>query len=1126
MSKYSVKKPITVLMGVLIIIVLGIYSLAQLPLTLFPDINLPFVVTITPYPGENPETLEKEVTDKIESSVATIGNFEEVESMSYENFAVSIVTFADGTNMDSVVIEIRESLNNIAFADGIDNTRILRISPDMLPVMTVTLFKAYDEDLSDEEILIRNTEWINSEIITKLNSIQGVADVSISGSADVVLQVRLDDDQLTSYGLTQEEVLNLIEDQNVGGLVGVALDNGEIRMLYLGNQPQTLDEIKNLAITHDGTSVIRLSDLAITDGIKYIDASEDSYSKINGEQGIQISFQKQSDIGITDATKNILAALDQILEENPDAEYRVLLDQGDYINTSINSVVQNIIVGGILAIIILFVFLKDIKPTLIIGLAIPISVIATFMLMYFSNVTLNLVSMGGLALAIGMLVDNAVVVIENIYRMIGEGKSRKEAAVEGSKQVAGAITASTLTTVAVFLPLVFVEGLISDVFMSMALTIAFSLGASLLIALSVVPSMSSKLLNDKKQSNEGKVIHKLKTWYESSVLFTIKHQILTIVVVLVLLGGSFFLVYQKGFILLPESDEGSISVTIETQSFTPFASKAELADELTIDLMEIEDIDTVAVSIGSSGPGMQMMGMFGSSTGINFSINLKDNRKLSTIENERIILDILETFNYNQIENMTNSDILEFNVRAQNSAGALTGNQGIAIKVSGYDLLTLEEIGNDLVDVLGSIDHVVEIDNGVSQGSDNVKLTINMDNAIEIGLTQQDIQDNIDYLFENLTGLTSNQTLTVQIEGISYDLEIPSESLEGFSLDLFGDYVTFLSGMLLFDDQTRTMIDTYTIENGIGIYVPNFMLPTYVDGTPIRFVVNPFLKVDNGVIVMNPMDVVNPSLESVALAPLFDLDNQADSITSVEKVTGFQTIYTDGTNRYITVTAQVEEGFNVTVVSGEVVDAVDAYMDNEFESYGGGFNIEFVGENEEIMDAVQDLALAGIVAILLVYMIMAIQFQSLLYPLIILATIPLAFTGGLLALLITNMNLSMVSIMGLIILVGVVVNNGIVLIDYINKLRDKGLTVKDAIVEAGKTRLRPILMTALTTILALFVMALAVNEGSELLQPMAITAIGGLIYATILTLVVIPSIYALFNRKVMLKEENEIADER
>jgi HAE1 family hydrophobic/amphiphilic exporter-1 len=1119
MSKYSVKKPITVLMGVLIIIVLGAFSLTRLPLTLFPDIELPFVVTVTAFPGENPETLEREVTDKIESTVATIGNFEEVESMSYENFAVSVITFADGANMDAVVIEMRENLNNIAFADGVDQTRILRISPDMLPVMTVTLFKTYDENLSDEEILIRNTEWINKEVITDLNSIPGVADISIAGDADVVLQVQLDEAKLTTYGVTQTDVLAIIEEQNVGGLIGVALDQGEIRMLYLGDQPQTIEQIENLAILFDGSDVVKLSDLAIENGIKYIDASEESYSKINGQQGIQISFQKQNDIGITEATANIIAALDEIIENNPGAEYMILLDQGEYINTSINSVVQNIIIGGLLAIIILFVFLKDIKPTLIIGLAIPISVVAAFMMMYFSNVTLNIVSMGGLALAIGMLVDNAVVVIENIYRMIQEGKSKVEASIEGAKQVAGAITASTLTTVAVFLPIVFVEGLISDVFMSMALTIAFALSASLIIALSVVPSMSAKLLNDQKEIKEGKIIHTLKSWYESSVLFTIKHKALTFAVVILLLLGSFFVVYQKGFILLPESDEGSIDVSIETQSLTSFQGKANLADAMTEVFMDIADVETVATTINSN-TGMGNMNMFGSGSDISFTINLKANRKLTTVDNENLIIDIIDTFNYDDIEGISNSDILDYNVSAQNSAGPLTGGSGVAIKISGYDLLTLESIANDVSGILATIDHVVEIDNGVNQGSDNVKLTVNQNQAMTFGLTLEDVNQNLNYLFDNLSGLTAGEVVTVSIEGISYELNIPNEALEGFSLDLFGDYLTFLGGVKLFDDQTRAMIETYQENSNMSVYVPNFMLPTYVPGTPIQFIINPFLVVDNGEIVLNPMDMVNPSLASLAVAPLYNISDPSQSVTTVEKVTGFNTIYTDGTNRYLTVRAQVEEGFNVTLISSDVTEKVNDYIESDFQNYGNGYDIEFAGENEEIMDAVEDLVIAAVVAILLVYMIMAIQFQSLLYPLIILATIPLAFTGGFIALFITNMNLSMVSIMGLIILVGVVVNNGIVLIDYINKLRDKGYGVKDAIVEAGKTRLRPIFMTALTTILALFVMALGIGEGSELLQPMAITAIGGLIYATILTLVVVPAIYALFNRKVIKEEIN------
>jgi HAE1 family hydrophobic/amphiphilic exporter-1 len=1121
MSKYSVRKPITVLMGILIIIVLGIFSVTRLPLSLFPEVNLPYIVTVTTYPGENPETVETEVTNKIESSVATIGNFSEIQSTSYENFSLSIVTFAENTNMDTVVIEMRENLNNIEFSDGVGNTRILRISPDMLPVLTITMSKTYDEDLTDEQALIRNTQWINSQVLTELNSIEGVADVTLTGTADTVLQINLDSDKLTQYGLDQNGVLQTIEEQNTAGLIGVALDQGELRMVILGDQPNSLEEIHSLPISTFNDEVLTLSDLIVEDGIQYVDASEENYSKINGVQGIQISFQKQSDVGITEVTENIYSKLDELENEYPNASYTVLLDQGEYINQSISTVLQNIIIGGLLAIIILFVFLRNIKPTLIVGLAIPISVIAAFMLMYFTGVSLNLVSMGGLALAIGMLVDNAVVVIENIYRMINDGKDKVQASIEGAKQVAGAITASTLTTVAVFLPIVFVEGLISDVFISMALTIAYSLGASLIISLTLVPSMSSRFLDDKNIKKDGKVISKIKSWYETSVLFAIKNKFLTLFVILLLLVGSFALVFSKGFILLPESDEGVININIETRANTDFEVKADLADYITEELLVIEDVETVS---GSIGGGTGMMGMLGTGgESISLTVNLSPDKNDSTTDNEEKIRKLIENIDYTNIAGIDSDDILEFEVSAQNSTMSLAGTSGISIKVSGYDLLTLEDISNDLVAILNSVDHVEDVDNGIEQGADQIKITVDKDQAMVYGLTNQDVLDNLNYFYSNLEGLTGSSTVTVQIEGIDYDIEIPNGAVGSIGFEMFGDYQTFLSGIALFDKETQSMIDAYlennevSMEAGNSIYMLNTPgMPTYQAGDPIRFIVNPFLKInDNDEIVFAPMDPSLDTLSSLAVAPLY---SATDSVTNIDKVTGFSAINTDGNQRFLTVTAQIEQGFNVTLVSQEAIDAVEAYMDDDFQDYGSGYSIAFQGENEEIMDAVSDLALAALVAILLVYMIMAIQFQSLKYPFIILMTIPLAFTGGFIALWIFGMNLSMVSLMGLIILIGVVVNNGIVLIDYINKLIERGYNVIDAIVKAGKTRLRPIFMTALTTILALVMTAIGVGEGSELLQPMALTAIGGLIYATILTLLVVPTVFAIFNRKRIKKE--------
>jgi Cu/Ag efflux pump CusA len=440
--------------------------------------------------------------------------------------------------------------------------------------------------------------------------------------------------------------------------------------------------------------------------------------------------------------------------------------------------------------------------------------------------------------------------------------------------------------------------------------------------------------------------------------------------------------------------------------------------------------------------------------------------------------------------------------------------------------LTLEAIANDLVDIIGEVDYVVEPSNGIEQGMDQIKLTVNNEAAMVYGLTNEDVLNSLTYLYSNLEGLTGSQTVSVQIEGVDYDIDIPSNSLGNVDFSMFGDYLTFLSGVQLFDQETQMMIDEYVKNNeldmmaGNTVYILNAALPTYQFGDPMVFVLNPFLKINNdGEIVFAPADFSLDTLQSKALAPLYTSDSS--SVTSIEKVTGFAAINTDGNQRYLNVTAQIEEGHNVTIVSNEVNDKVRDYINSDFKAYGSGYTITLQGENEEIMDAIGDLSLAGLVAILLVYMIMAIQFQSLKYPFIILMTIPLAFTGGFLALLITGLNLSMVAMMGLIILVGVVVNNGIVLIDYMNKLVNRGYTIKDAIIKAGKTRLRPIFMTALTTILALIMTAIGVGEGAELLQPMAITAIGGLTYATILTLIVVPTVFALFNRKKMKKESVE-----
>ena len=1121
MSNYSVKKPITVLMGVLIIIVLGLFSITRLPLTLFPEVNLPFVVTITSYPGASPEDIESSVSEPLEAAVSTIGNFATVTSQSNENFAISFVTFQDGTNLDSVTVELREIINNLTFPEGVGNTTILRLSPDLLPVMNVTMYRSFDDTVTDDEALILNTEWINRDILNELKSIPGVADVTLTGSADIVLEVNLDEAILETLGLTQDDVLTTLNEQNTEGLVGAAIDEGVIRLLYLGNAPQTLAQLKSLPIYYDNGLVYSLEDLSTS--VEFVNNATQSYSKVNGRQGIQISFQKQSDVGITEVTARILSKLDTLIEDSPyDASYDVLFDQGAFINDSINSVFVNLLIGGLLAVGVLFVFLRDIKPTIIVGLAIPISVVAAFLLMFLSNISLNIISMGGLALAIGMLVDNSVVVIENIYRLLAEGKSKIEAAVLGSKEVGGAIAASTITTAAVFLPIFFIEGLVADIFIPMALTIVYALGASLVIALSMVPSMASRFLNDLVVKEESKASKKFKSAYKHSVLFSIKYKWLTFLIIVVLLIGSSAIVFSRGFILIPPTDEGTVSININFTGDLEFEDKTAFADQLTFDLLALRDVDSVSATLGGGfafGPPQAQ----GSGETLAMTVTLLESRTNSTQENAANIESFILDYDFEDLENMSKENLLEVSVSTQDSSAGAFGPTGITAKISGFDLLTLEKIANDLVDIMSDIDGVEDPDNGINVGADRIFIDVNQEEAIKLGLTNQDVIDNFGLAFSLLGNLGTTETLDVFIDGVTYTVDVPTDAALGLSLDVFGDYEQFLGGVMLFSDDVRVLIDSSYDEALYGpLYVPNFLLPTYVAGTPVQLIVNPgvFVILDDNLtpVAFTSFDPMNPT----AATPLSSLGVSVydeNAVVTISKVTGFATIFTDGNSRYLEVTAGIADGFNVTLVSEDVVDAVNTYLESEtFLSYGGGYNVTFAGENEEIQSLFLDLALGLIVAILIVYMVMAIQFQSLKYPLIILGTIPLAFTGGMLALLVTGSNLSLVALVGFVLLVGIVVNNGIVLIDYMNQLKEQGYGVIDAIVTAGQTRLRPIFMTALTTVISLLILALGVGEGSELLQPLAITAIGGLLYATLLTLLVVPTIYAMFNRKQIKKE--------
>ncbi len=1145
-------------MMTLIVIVLGVFSLSKMSLSLFPDVNLPYAVVVTTYTGATPEEVEVEVTKKIESSISGITNFDSITSSSSEHYAMSMITFVDGTNMDTAFLDIRESLDQINFKEGISSPMIMRISPDMLPVMTLTISRDYGSGISDEEALIATTKWLEEEVQQKLNQTEGVADVSISGTADTVLKITLNDTALKELSLSNEQVLDKINRSNIEGLVGFSLDTDGIQMLYIGNKVEGLANLKEVPIFYDDVNdkIYVLEELA---QIQLVNNDEASYSKINGKLGVIISIQKQSEYGITEVVKAINTTLEEIVEneETYPVTYQSILDQGKYINLAISTIVENILLGAILAVIVLLIFLRDLKATGIVAVSMPVSIVGTFALMYFTGVTLNVISMGGLALGVGMLVDNSIVVIENIYRMLSEGSSKKEAAIYGTKQVAAAITSSTLTTVAVFVPMFFMEGMIADVFRSMSLTVIYSLVASLLVAITVVPTASSHLLKEKKEYNQGKFGKKVFHVYEKTLDYTLKHKGLTIILVLALFVGSGLLAYSRGFTLMPKTDEGSISVTLTVDKKTEFANISKIADATTTQIMEeIDDLDIVSTQIGSSGILSSMMGGFGEAgSSVTYEISLKDDRIFSTTENLVKVRDIFTNFNYQVVNNEETIDIevLEIEVSEASSINMAFGSQGIVIDIKGQNLQDMKKIASHISTIIHDVEGIEKIDDGISVGEPQLRVIVDPSLALKQGITSQDVKDSINLFYTSL-GISSivNSSTGVYyiVDGVEYEMTAEATGIVGATGI---DYQMFLGMIALFDEGILTALNEAFEKEEIYPYAINPFLATETIALPGVFnpdnpqgfiYVNPMLeyKMEEGVYTFQeanknvitipgetPMTIViytpHEGYEMLTSAIKGHVYSESETNpTTIIQEDGFSTITTDGKNRVISVTAKYSEGVNKTTVASEVADKVNEYIETEeFLKQYNGIKVTFSGENETTMLAVEDLIYACLVGILLVYMIMAIQFQSLKSPLIVLSVIPLSFTGGFLACYLAGIELSIVAIIGLVMLVGIVVNNGIVLIDYINTLIDEGKSIKEAIITASKTRIRPIFMTSITTIFGVLPLAIGFGQGAEIMQPLAIAVVGGLTYATLLTLIVVPTIFGLSNNKKLKKEllENE-----
>lgn len=1336
LPKLSVKKPMTIFVAVIVVIVLGIVSVFKMTPDLLPNMDFPYAIILTTYPGQTPETVESVVTKPLEQSLSTIDGVKTITSTSSDNYSMLTLEFEDGTNMDTATVDMRGNLDTIkdAWPDGVGSPYLMKINPNMMPVAMVAVdYDGYDT--------VQISDYVNNELKNQLEGIDGVASVSTKGIVTqkenvIISQTKIDalnakindalndkfgdaekkisdakkelqdniskaeqgsdtieqsindlnsqqeevakqladaqgkaqsgyteilnakmqlldqqqsltatkqtltiayqtltqikekldslqdekaqltqqieafekiyndykdalsklanpdltdeqlaqvrailakiDEELDKYGFPKEEleerlnnaknaltnvdkaitqtvealkgldtteeklddtiaeiadkisqvdggitqiaaavkgldnntvsvnqalseiekqqslaayqlsgglsalntkqsevnsaltqlnsaqeelksasdelsdqkekakkaadmtntvtisnVSNILTAQNFSMPAGYVSDDENIKYLVrVGDKIDGDKEMQSLALFDtgiDGIGVVKLSDVA---DVFIADDSDEVFTKINGNSGVVFSFSKQSDAATATVSENIAKKLNSLTQENEGLHFTTLMDQGDYIDIIINSVLQNLLMGAVLAIIILYLFLRDIKPTLIVALSIPVSVIFALVLMYFSGVTLNMISLSGLAIGVGMLVDNSVVVIENIYRLRNLGVPPVKAALNGAKQVAGAIASSTLTTICVFFPIVFIEGLTRQIFMDMALTITYSLLASLIVALTLVPAMGQRMLRKVKPVKHG-MFDKMLGGYEKSIRFVLKHRAIALIVAVVLLFGSMFGAVARGFSFMPNMASTELSVTVSLDDSATMDDTIDAAQNLLDTLSEYDEFETVGVMTGSTTSLMGLTGSVSSSDADKGSVMAYAVFKDDKVKNSESISKEIEA----ELQSI-DGDVVVSGSSSSSSMSAMLGNDGVSIKLYGDDLKTLQDTAKDMAEKLAAVDGIDETDNGIGATSGEIKVTVDKTKAAKKSLTVAQVYQQIAAAITSET--TASSTLTN--DGKKLDVVVIKDEN---------------------NDVTKANIKDIKL--------------TYTD------------KEGN-----------EKTTKLSEVAEISDSESM-NSITRSDQ------------KRYIKVSGTLKDGYTNTDVSNKAKAVFDDYK------LPDGCSIEYSGSNESTMEAVNQMLLMMLLGVILIYLIMVAQFQSLKSPFIIMFTIPLAFTGGFLGLLITGFDVSVVALLGFVMLCGIIVNNGIVLVDYINNLRLEGKERREAIVEAGKTRMRPILITAITTVLGLSTMALGIGTGSEIMQPIAIVCIGGLLYATIMTLYIVPVIYDILSKKELRK---------
>lgn len=838
-------------------------------------------------------------------------------------------------------------------------------------------------------------------------------------------------------------------------------ENDESWMLRVGDEYDSSEDIADaLLVDIDEIGPIHLTDVA---DITVIDNSMDAYARLNGQPAVMLSVFKNSSTGTNELSRNINEAIDEYHEKNPDVKIIKLMDQGDYITLIVEDVLSSMIIGAILAVIILALFLRDVRPTLLVGISIPLSVLFAIVLMYFSDLSLNIMTLSGLSLGIGMLVDNSIVVIENIFRLRGRDAAAPRAAVQGTKQVAGAIIASTLTTICVFFPMVFTSGTVRKLLVPMALSISYCLIASLVVAMTVVPAASSTIFRNVLPKH-SRVMSAVQEVYERALRFCLKFKLPTIGIAVLLLILSIIRLVTMGVVIIPDMAADEIQVSIRTPEEDTREMSYQHVDEAMEIIMKIDNVEEVGILSASSALSMVTSAVSSDAYGA-YTCYVQPKEGTSPRDVKKIV---------DRINKATEN--IEAEVQA--SSGAMSDMSalmasGLSINIYGKELDTLNEISEDVMEYIESVDGFYDVTNGSEEAAKTLHLVIDKDKAMSYGLTVAQIFAEIaQRLTTSVTSTTiSNGGETLEVVIIDETNLLTKENILDMEFEESGLTGAQSGGMMGGSSQSGAMMGGASSGN------------------------------------MSAMAAFGDSSDDEEEEEEKNTKHRLGEFATLEETYAQGTIRRENLTRYITVSASTEEGRNTELLTRELRTKLASYQPPE------GYRVEIAGESTQINDMLRQMSELMAVALLFIYLVMVAQFQSLLSPFIVMFTIPLAFTGGMIGLIVTRQQLSMLSLMGFLILMGTVVNNGIVFVDYTNQLRMGGMERQDALVATGKTRMRPILMTALTTILAMSKMIIGDGLGSQMGRGMATVIAAGLIYATFMTLFVVPVMYDIFFRR-------------